>query len=138
MSTSAQPDDTTTKGSVASHFIQCRIPPVLYEWLRLQGFHTRHTMTSIILSSVIAYRVEAEAGRIVPTRGAPPCGEIVKFNQRIDDALYEWLRTTAFYARAPINDLIIAALARSHAAHSNAGAPLVTAQNVAHSRAPRQ
>ncbi len=130
MSTSAQLDD-----AAAAHFIQCRIPSALYEWLRLEGFRARRSMTSIILASVMAYHAEAEAGRIVPQRGAPACGEIVKFNLRIDDALYEWLRTTAFDARAPINDLIIAALARSHAAHPDAGAPVAPAVDLPEWRA---
>ncbi len=107
-----------------SHFIQCRVPTELYEWMRLQGFLTRRSMNSIALAAVAAYRAEVEAARIAPERGAPERVEIVTYNVRVDDDLHAWLRTTAFYARTSINALAVAALARAHAATAEReGAP---------------
>jgi len=107
-----------------SHFIQCRVPTALYEWIRLQGFLTRRSMNSIALAAVAAYRAEVEAARIAPERGAPERAEIVTYNVRVDDDLHAWLRTTAFYARTSINALAVAALARAHAATAEReGAP---------------
>lgn len=101
-------------------FIQCRVPADLYERMRLQAFLTRRSMNSIALAAVAAYRNEVEAGRIVLERGAPVQGETVKYNVRVGDDLYEWLRTTAFHARLSINALIVASLARSHRERANA------------------
>jgi hypothetical protein len=42
---------------------------------------------------------------------------------RVDEDLYEWLRTTAFFARVSINTLLIAALVRFRAAHQDTPAP---------------
>ncbi len=125
MSTPAQPDDHTIGTEPApSRFIQCRVPTALYEGMRLQGFLTRRSMNSIALAAVAAYRAEVEAGRSAPERGVPARGEMVKYNVRVDDELHEWLRTTAFYARTSINALIVAALARAHAAQTaREGAP---------------
>jgi len=107
-----------------SHFIQCRVPTELYEWMRLQGFLTRRSMNSIALAAVAAYRAEVEAARIAPERGAPARGEVVTYNVRVDDDLHEWLRTTAFDARTSINALVVAALTRAHAVQpEREGAP---------------
>ncbi len=111
-------DRAASEASAPSRFIQCRIPAALYEWMRLQGFLTRRSMNSIALGTVVAYRAEVEAGRIVPERGAPEHGEVVKYNVRVDDELHEWLRTTAFYARTSINALGVAALARAQEAQA--------------------
>jgi len=119
MDTPTQPVDRAAGEEPApSRFIQCRVPSALYEGMRLQGFLTRRSMNSIALAAVAAYRAEVEAGRIVPERGAPERGEIVKFNLRVGDDLHEWLRTTAFYARTSINALGVAALALAHAAQA--------------------
>ncbi len=125
MSTPAQPDDhAADSSSAASRFIQCRIPAALYEWMRRQGFLARRSMNSIALAAVAAYRAEVEAARIAPERGAPARGETVTYNVRVGDALHEWLRTTAFYARTSINALVVAALTRAHAVHpEREGAP---------------
>jgi len=72
-------------------------------------------LSSIVRAAVTAYRTEVEAGRIVPEHDAPECGEIVAYNVRVGDDLYQWLRVTAFDARTSINALGIAALARAHA-----------------------
>jgi len=125
MDTLTPPDDHAADiSSAASHFIQCRVPTELYEWMRLQRFLTRRSMNSIALAAVAAYRAEVEAARIAPERGAPERAEIVKYNVRVDDDLHAWLRTTAFYARTSINALAVAALARAHAATAEReGAP---------------
>ncbi len=125
MSTPAQPDDHTVDvASVASRFIQCRVPTELYEWMRRQGFLTRRSMNSIALAGVTAYRAEVEAARIAPERGAPARGEMVKYNLRVGDELHAWLRTTAFDARTSINALVVAALTRAHAVQpEREGAP---------------
>ena len=44
---------------------------------------------------------------------------MVKYNVRVDNNLYEWLRTTAFYARVSINALLVAALIRYHDSHQD-------------------
>jgi len=102
--------------SAAPRFVQCRVPADLYEWMRLQGFLTRRSMNSIALEAVAAYRIEVEAGRVALERGALIQGETMKYNVRLGDDLYEWLRTAAFHAHLSINALVVAALARAHAA----------------------
>ena len=109
-----------------SRFIQCRVPTALYEWMRLQGFLTRRSMSSVTRTAIAAYRAEVEAGRSPPERAAPERGDVVKYTVRVDDELHEWLRTTAFYARTSINVLAGAALAHAHAHAAQAareGAP---------------
>src|SRR5207302_8175665 len=58
-----------------------------------------------------------EAGEVTPTKGPPEREAIVKYNVRVDEDLYEWLRTTAFFARVSINTLLIAGLVRFREAH---------------------
>jgi hypothetical protein len=101
-------------------FIQSRLPTGLYEWLRLRAFLLRQSMNSIVLESVAAYRTAVNAGQITPSKetGAEH-DTVVKYNVRVDEDLYEWLRTTAFYARVSINTLLISALVRFRAAHED-------------------
>ncbi len=118
--------DTTTGERPHASFIQCRLPTELYEWMRLQGFLSRRSMNSIAVASIDDYRAEVEAGRIAPERGVRGGtrgdGEMVKYNVQVKDDLREWLRTTAFHARTSINALLVAALARAHAAQTEGGA----------------
>ena len=101
-------------------FIQSRLPTGLYEWLRLRAFLLRQSMNSIVLESVSAYRAAVEAGEVTPAKeSGAEHDTVVKYNVRVDDDLYEWLRTTAFYARVSINTLLIASLVRFRAAHQD-------------------
>jgi hypothetical protein len=108
---------------VRMRFIQSRLPTDLYEWLRLRAFLLRQSMNSIVLEAVADYRTTVEAGEVTPTKGAPERDAIVKYNVRVDEDLYEWLRTTAFFARVSINTLLIAALVRFREAHQDTPAP---------------
>ena len=105
------PDEEPGRG----RFIQCRLPADLYEWMRLRGFLARRSMNSIVLEAVAAYR-DATGG--APGQATFDGGPQVKYNVRLDNDTYEWLRTTAFYARVSINSMICAALAREHAAQA--------------------
>ncbi len=96
-----------------SHFMQVRLPTELYEWLRTSAFLTHRRMTTIVREVVAAYRMEVEAGRIVPEGGVREDGAHAKSVVQLNDETYEWLRTTAFYTRSSINALIIAALTRA-------------------------
>jgi hypothetical protein len=105
-------------------FIQSRLPTGLYEWLRLRAFLLRQSMNSIVLEAAEDYRRAVDAGEVSPSKetGAEP-DAVVKYNVRVEDELYEWLRTTAFYARVSINSLLIAALVRFRAAHQDTPTP---------------
>lgn len=99
-------------------FIQSRLPAEMYEWLRLRGFLLRQSMNSIVLEATEEYRAAVDAGQVTPNReAASEHTAVVKYNVRVEDDLYEWLRTTAFYARLSINTLLIAAITRFKAAH---------------------
>ena len=93
-------------------FIQSRLPSETYEWLRLRGFLLRQSMNSIVLEAVAEYRTVVEAGQATPAKESSGDDTVVKYNVRVEDDLYEWLRTTAFYSRLSINTLLVAALAR--------------------------
>ncbi len=97
------------------HFIQCRVPTDLYEWMRLQSFRTRRSMNSIALEAVTAYRAAVEAGHTTREGRVLVAGEIVKYNLRVGDDLYEWLRSAACHAHSSSNALVVAALARAPA-----------------------
>jgi len=113
------PDHDAVEGEgPRGHSILCRLPVALYEWMRLNAFQERCRMQSIILEGVEAYRVEWEAGHATREGRVLAAGEIVKYNLRLDDDPYEWLRTTAFHARTSINALVVAALACAHADYS--------------------
>jgi len=116
--------DATAGDGACTHILQCRLPPHLYEWLRLQAFQTRHPMNSIVLAAVGAYRAEREAGRTTWEGRVTGGGATAPYNVRLDDERYEWLRTTAFATRSSINALVVAALARAQADHvEGAAAP---------------
>ena len=98
-----------------TRFIQCRLSGDLYEWLRLRAFLSRRSMNSIVLMAADDYRVAVDGGDATPVRGHLEGGRAVKYNVRVDDDLYEWLRTTAFFARVSINAVLLAALVRYRA-----------------------
>jgi len=116
------PEHATAAGDgPRTYSIQCRVPPPVYEWLRVHRYQTHRSMTRSVWEAVAAYRVEVDTGRIVPERGVREGGEsgdMVKLTLRLDDETYEWLRTTAFHARSSINALVVAALTRTHAAQT--------------------
>ncbi len=95
---------------VHTRFIQSRLPTDLYEWLRLRGFLLRQSMNSVVLEAIGEYRDAVEAGQAAPSKDGLGHEETIKYNVRVDDNLYEWLRTTAFYARISINVLFVRAL----------------------------
>ncbi len=107
--------DAAVGDGARAHLLQCRLPPHLYEWLRLQAFQTRRPMNSIVLAAVGAYRAEREAGRTTREGRGAGGGATTPYNVRLDDERYEWLRTTAVATRSSINALVVAALARAHA-----------------------
>ncbi len=100
-----------------TRFIQSRLPSDMYEWLRLRGFLSRRSMNSIVLEAVSEYRTAIDGGQATLTKEHVGRDAIVKYNVRVDDDLYEWLRTTAFYARLSINVLFVAALLRYREQH---------------------
>lgn len=100
-------------------FIQSRLPSEMYEWLRLRGFLLRQSMNSIVLEAVAEYRAAVESGNATPAKENAGDDTVVKYNVRVEDDLYEWLRTTAFYARLSINTLLVAALARFRERHKD-------------------
>lgn len=105
-------------------FIQSRLPTDLYEWLRLHGFLLRQSMNSIVIEAGNDYRRAIDSGTLMPakTEGGDQ-DSAVKYNVRVEEDLYEWLRTTAFYARLSINTLLINALLRFRDAHPETPQP---------------
>jgi len=79
-------------------------------------------MNSIAVEAAAAYRAEVDAGRATVKGRASRGGERRMYNVRLDDEIYEWLRTTAFYAHISISAVIVAALTRAHADQTE-GAP---------------
>ncbi len=104
-------------------FIQSRLPTELYEWLRLRGFLLRRSMNSIVLDAIDEYRAALDAGEVAPRKDAVAREETIKYNVRVDDDLYEWLRTHAFYARLSINVLFVSALVHYRDAHPDTDTP---------------
>ncbi len=100
------------------HVIQFRLPVALYEWLRLQAFREHQSMSSIAVEALTVYRAEVDAGRTTVQGWASRGGETTLGNVRVDNDLYEWLRTTAFYAHTSISAVIVAALAHAQADHT--------------------
>lgn len=111
-----------------TRFIQSRLPGDMYEWLRLRGFLSRRSMNSIVLEAVGEYRTAIESGQAALSKESLGREPVVKYNVRVDDDLYEWLRTTAFYARLSINVLFVAALLRYREKHSDSAMPSSAAQ----------
>jgi len=105
------------KKSGRMRFIQSRLPTDLYEWLRLRGFLMRRSMNSIVLEAIADYRVAVDAREVVPAKDGITRDDTVKYNVRVDDDLYEWLRTNAFYARISINAIFVSALVRYRDVH---------------------
>lgn len=94
-----------------TRFMQCRLPVALYEWLRLRAFVNRTSMNSIVLLAIQDLQAvvpDVEAPMTLPVIQGTSGG--VKFNVRLNEAVYEWLRTKAFNSRGSINQLLIAAL----------------------------
>jgi len=99
-------------------FIQCRLPVDQYEWLRYRAFRQRSSMNSIVLRAVGSLQETSDdaatplalAAGSHALSGAKSAG--VKFNVRLPDDTYEWLRAKAFYSRGSINQLMIMAIAR--------------------------
>ena len=119
------------KKSGRMRFIQSRLPTELYEWLRLRGFLLRRSMNSIVLDAIDEYRIAVAANEVAPSKDGVAREETIKYNVRVDDDLYEWLRTNAFYARLSINIIFVAALIRYRNAHpdtpaGDSNAPRVT------------
>jgi hypothetical protein len=104
-------------------FIQARLPNDLYEWLRTRGFLMRRSMNSIVLEAIAEYRVAVDAKEIAPSKDGITRDETVKYNVRVDDDLYEWLRTNAFYARLSINAIFVSALVRYRDVHPTPPVP---------------
>jgi len=111
-----------------TRFIQSRLPSDMYEWLRLRGFLSRRSMNSIVLEAVGEYRTAIESEEATLSKESLGREAVVKYNVRVDDDLYEWLRTTAFYARLSINVLFVAALLRYREKHSDNAMPSSAAQ----------
>jgi len=75
-------------------------------------------MQSIAVEAITAYRVEWETSHAMREGLPREGGAAVKYPLRLDDDLYEWLRTTAFHTRRSINALVGDALIRFHAAQA--------------------
>lgn len=96
----------------ATRFMQCRLPVAHYEWLRYRAFLNRTSMNSIVLKAIAEMQEEnpdVEAAMPLAVTAGTSGG--VKFNVRLAESVYEWLRTKAFTSRGSINQLLIAALA---------------------------
>jgi predicted HicB family RNase H-like nuclease len=103
-------------------FMQCRLPTAQYEWLRSRAFHQSASMNSIVLQAIESLQETAgdTAGPLELPSAPGASGSMsvnngrsggVKFNVRLSNEMYEWLRAKAFHSRASINQLTIAALA---------------------------
>jgi len=110
-------ESESDKKSGRMRFIQSRLPTELYEWLRLRGFLLRRSMNSIVLEAITEYRRAVDAGEVTPSKDGVARAETIKYNVRVDDDLYEWLRANAFHARLSINVIFVSALVRYRNAH---------------------
>ncbi len=72
----------------------------------------------------MAYRAEMEASHTAPPGRLSSVGggETMLYNIRLDNDLYEELRTAVFYAHSSFNALVIAALTRAQADHTDGAA----------------
>src|SRR5690348_13048477 len=92
------PDQQPQPGG--TRFMQCRLPVALYEWLRLRAFVGRTSMNSIVLQAIQELQAdtpEVDTALALPVIQGTSGG--VKFNVRLSEAVYEWLRTKAFNSR---------------------------------------
>src|SRR6185312_1838067 len=93
---------------------QCRLPMEQYEWLRYGAFINRVSMNSIVLEAILELQAEIKTKAKAALAAAPNAGsgmEFKKFNVRLSEETYEWLRTVAFECRSSINQLLIGAIA---------------------------
>src|SRR5579871_4002989 len=80
-----------------TRFMQCRLPVAHYEWLRYRAFLNRTSMNSIVLLAIAELQEEnpdIEAPMSLAVTSGTSGG--VKFNVRLSESTYEWLRTKAF------------------------------------------
>ncbi|HVA88501.1 MAG TPA: hypothetical protein VNL71_01530 [Chloroflexota bacterium] len=94
-----------------ARFMQCRLPAEQYEWLRYRAFINRTSMNSIVLEAITDLQTEAKTNVPLTLLVTPGTSGGVKFNVRLSEETYEWLRTVAFDCRGSINQLLIGALA---------------------------
>lgn len=95
-----------------TRFMQCRLPVAHYEWLRYRAFLNRTSMNSIVLLAIAEMQEEnPDIEAPMPLAVTTGTSGGVKFNVRLSESTYEWLRTKAFTSRGSINQLLIAALA---------------------------
>ena len=120
MATRAPSDDHQGNDEEATtgRYIQYRIPPEMYEWVRLQGYLTHGSMNSVVLASITAYRTMVEAGQITLEPGRATLDGLVTCNVRVGGPLLEWLRVTADHAPASMAALVRAALTCARAAQT--------------------
>jgi len=103
-----------------TRFMQCRLPVALYEWLRLSAFVERTSMNSIVLKAIEELQAASpEMDLPLGLKETAGTSGGVKFNVRLTEAVYEWLRTKAFKSRGSINQLLIAALEAHRRDHDN-------------------
>lgn len=94
-----------------ARFMQCRLPAEQYEWLRYRAFINRTSMNSIVLEAISDLQTESKTSVPLTLLVTPGTSGGVKFNVRLTEETYEWLRTVAFDCRSSINQLLIGALA---------------------------
>ena len=95
-----------------ARFMQCRLPAEQYEWLRYRAFVNRTSMNSIVLEAIAELQAESNnPNGSLTLMVTPGTSGGVKFNVRLSEETYEWLRTAAFNCRGSINQLLIGALA---------------------------
>jgi len=95
----------------SARFMQCRLPAEQYEWLRYRAFINRASMNSIVLEAITDLQTESKTSVPLTLLVTPGTSGGVKFNVRLSEETYEWLRTVAFDCRSSINQLLIGALA---------------------------
>lgn len=82
-------------------------------------------MNSLGLTALTNYRTTFADDDAVPGKETDDGADTTKYNLRVADDLYEWLRAMAFYARVSMNSVVVAARRRYRAArHADETAPL--------------
>jgi len=85
----------------------------------------RRSMNSLGLTALTNYRTTFADDDAVPGKETDDGADTTKYNLRVADDLYEWLRAMAFYARVSMNSVVVAARRRYRAArHADETAPL--------------